>query len=165
MVTGHRGQDLSLGVMESQPTAEDVFPAMQTQDTVQLQNSSLTSECCSSWRRGSCQYLPRAGIFQDTVPHFAGLSLSCLCWRSRRAELQQPVPTLTLAMTSEQLMPVTSLFTTPAGWEHRFPTNTSHHFFNSHLKIYKSQGGFPAAGAAPSARHVLRRTARAEYPR
>lgn len=46
------------------------------------------------------------------------------------AEQQQPVPTVTLAMTSEQLMPVTCLFTTPARWEHRF-----HHHIPSLLWV------------------------------
>lgn len=153
-------------MVESQPTTKDVFPAMPIQDTLELLSFSLTFECCSSWRRGSCQYLPRARFFQDTVPLFDGLSLSCPRWGTRRAELQQSVPTLTLTITSEQHMPVSrSLFTIPARWEHYFPTNTSHHFFKSKLRIYKPQGGFPAAGAAPSALCVLRGTARAEYPR
>lgn len=86
--------------------------------------------------RGSCQYLPRAGGLQDTEPHIASSHLSSPCWGSRRAELQLRTPTLTPAMTSEQLTAVKrGLLTTPARWEHHRPIAASDRLFSSKLRI------------------------------
>lgn len=117
LVWGCSGQDLSLSMMESQPTTEDGSSTMQTQNIPQLLSFSLTFGCHRPQSVESCHHLPRPGHLQDAKLCIANSHLSFLCFGSRRAELQIHTPTLTSAMTSKQLMAVKScLPTAPVRW-------------------------------------------------